>query len=244
MLYKGILFLAVTLFSLIVNGQEPDITVVTEEAFPLQFSVEGEIVGPTTDLVQAVLQEADLSYDIAAMPWARAYEQAKYKPNTLIYSMARSEERESIFHWIGEVARFEYFFYTTKEFADKHTITKDTIKHFRMGVVRNSVTFQHLTKHQFDHIYPVSHPDQNYDKLLNGRIDMFPASRETFEISCANTRSDCARFIPVLPLQLPVMTLYFAMSKSTPNSVIDKVKQAYSVVADQESTTLTSTTTN
>jgi polar amino acid transport system substrate-binding protein len=240
MLFRGIFLLALVFVSVAVKGQETAIHVVTEEAFPLQFTAENEIVGPTTDLVRAVLEQAELTHNIATMPWARAYEKAKHKPNTLIYSIARSEDREALFHWIGKVAQFEYFFYTTREFADQHVINKETIKQFRMGTVRNSVTFQHLTKNHFKYIFPVSHPDQNYGKLLNGRIDMFPASRNTFEITCANTRSDCSRFIPVLPLEMPVMNLYFAVSKSTSAEVIERIKSAYDIVVAQENDLLTS----
>lgn len=227
------LFLAAIGLSLFVNAKDVKINVVTEEAFPLQYSQKGKVVGPSTELVESVLAKANLSYDISIMPWARAYEMASKMPNTLIYSIARTPARESMFHWIGEVTRFEYYFYTTKDFAEEHLITPETVKHFRIGSVRNSATFQHLTDQGYNHVFPVSSPDQNFEKLLKGRIDMFPASRSTFDLSCKNNRVDCARFIPVMPLDLPSISLYFAVSKNTPIELVNELQVAFDEIYAQ-----------
>lgn len=207
------------------NGTQ--IQVVTEEAFPLQYSEEGVIKGPTTQIVKQMLAQSKVSFDISIMPWARAYEMAKQKPNTLIYSIARTPSREDQFHWIGIVSRYEYYLYTTKDFADSHVINEQTMKQYRIGSVRNSATFQYLHEQDFQHIFAVSNPDQNYEKLIKRRIDMFPASRSAFEASCKNLRDDCERFIPVIPLGLPPVNLYVAMSKETPIEMVNKLKSTF-----------------
>ncbi len=207
------------------NGTQ--IKVVTEEAFPLQYSEEGVIKGPTTQIVKQLLTQSKLSFDLNIMPWARAYEMAKQKPNTLIYSIARTQSREEQFHWIGVVSRYEYYLYTTKEFAENHVINEQTMKQFRIGSVRNSATFQYLHEQEFEHVFAVSSPDQNFEKLIKRRIDMFPASRSAFEASCNNLREDCDRFIPVIPLGLPPVNLYVAMNKETPIELVNKLKSTF-----------------
>ncbi|WP_286263566.1 substrate-binding periplasmic protein [Thalassotalea atypica] len=227
MWFQGMLFVVAIGFSQFINAKDVNIEAVTEEAFPLQYSVDANIKGPAAELVKRVLEEADLSYRMTAMPWARAYEVAKFKPNTLIFSMARTQEREHSFHWVGEVIRLEYYFFTTREFAASNAINLDTIKSFRLGAIRNTASLEHLYQQGFKYVSPVSNPDQNYEKLLTNRIDLFPASRSIFKASCENVRLDCDRFIPVMPLDMPPLSLYFALSKNTPQAMVDRITKAY-----------------
>ena len=73
------------LFSSFAQGKEQTVRVVTESAFPLQYQEEGTIVGPATELLEALLKEAKVSYQIEMQPWARAYQSALTNKNTLIY---------------------------------------------------------------------------------------------------------------------------------------------------------------
>src|SRR5690606_13549359 len=86
------------------------IQVVTEVSPPHQTLEQGKVKGVSTELVQAILNEANIPAEIAIYPWARAYHIAVNQPDTLIYTMARTPEREHKFHWIGPVASYNFSF--------------------------------------------------------------------------------------------------------------------------------------
>ena len=71
------------------------ITIVTEHLPPYNYLEDGEARGMSTEVVQAALDAAGHTYEIRFMPWARAYQIALTKPNTL-----RTEERR-----VGEECR-------------------------------------------------------------------------------------------------------------------------------------------
>ncbi|BBF86202.1 hypothetical protein DLM_2596 [Aquitalea magnusonii] len=86
--------------------------VVTENAAWLS-SVDGQgnLSGRNTRLVKDILARAGLKADFQVLPWARAYRMAATRPNTLIYSIARTDTRESQFLWLGQIGHMQRVFY-------------------------------------------------------------------------------------------------------------------------------------
>ena len=80
MLFRVLLVIGLSVFfngSALASENKITINVVTENTFPLQY-LEGEAVkGPATELLEAVLQQAGVEYQIQVLPWARAYQIAK-----------------------------------------------------------------------------------------------------------------------------------------------------------------------
>ena len=88
-------------FAASVQGEE--IQFVTENFPPFQIKETGTpLRGFAVELVSAMIIKADIEAEIQVYPWARAYRLAQVKPNTFIFSIARSEEREGLFKWVGD----------------------------------------------------------------------------------------------------------------------------------------------
>ena len=86
--------------------------VVTEDFPPYQVVVKGELVAGSSYIqVQRLLLKAGWSCHSTVLPWARAYTQALQQPDTLIYSLVRTKEREALFHWIYPLGVVDYRFY-------------------------------------------------------------------------------------------------------------------------------------
>ncbi|MBU2979806.1 transporter substrate-binding domain-containing protein [Alteromonas sp. C1M14] len=93
------------LLSVVANGQT--ITVVTEASPPYHYlDKDGNVSGVATDQVKEILEEANINGEFMLYPWARAYDKAIRHPNTLIYSMAKTSERDKAFYWIAKVSQF------------------------------------------------------------------------------------------------------------------------------------------
>jgi hypothetical protein len=80
-------FLAATfmLHSFPDSGRATDITVVTENWPPFQEVINGCVDGVATQIVRAVLEEADLTASFGIYPWARAYISHDLKIVSLYY---------------------------------------------------------------------------------------------------------------------------------------------------------------
>jgi polar amino acid transport system substrate-binding protein len=92
-----------------------NIRVVTEHLPPYQVAENGQVnAGYSYLIMEEVFKRAKIQANTEVMPWARAYNIALNETNTIIYSMARSVERESLFKWIGQLHHMQYSFFSIK----------------------------------------------------------------------------------------------------------------------------------
>lgn len=215
-----------------VNAAKVEINVVTEEAFPLQFIVNNQVTGPATDLVSQVLADSNISYKISAMPWARAYKRALSQPNTLIYSIARTPEREELFHWIGSISEIEYYLYGLK--SKKIDKTGSTLKQLRVATIRQSATHTALENDGFENLMPLSQPEQSFGMLIKGRVDLITANKATFELACLAQVVDCQQIEPIAPIKQMKTSLYFALSKKSSPEVVESLKVSYKSLINKD----------
>jgi polar amino acid transport system substrate-binding protein len=94
------------------------VRVVTELLPPYNFEEGGVVKGASTAVVRAVLEQAGLRYTLEVQPWARALDTVLHEPNTLIYSIARTEERERQLVWLGKICDRRLALFCSKERRD------------------------------------------------------------------------------------------------------------------------------
>lgn len=107
-----------------------DVTIYTEEFPPYNFVTEdNSVVGISTDIVRHIMAEADLDYELRLMPWPRAMREAERDPQGLIFSLARTKEREGYFDWLAYLTRPEFYLFARKD--DTRAVT---LKAIRRGI--------------------------------------------------------------------------------------------------------------
>ena len=80
------------------------VRIVTAEEPPANYLLNGELTGTTIDIIHEILRIQDQEIRIELMPWARAFLIAKSKPNVVIFTAGRTQERiDHGFHFIGPV---------------------------------------------------------------------------------------------------------------------------------------------
>jgi polar amino acid transport system substrate-binding protein len=80
------------------------------EAFPVyNYTEKGQLTGFSTEVVHAVLHDANIAGEFQSQPWARAYETAQNTSNVLIYSITRTVQREHLFKWVSMIASAEFY---------------------------------------------------------------------------------------------------------------------------------------
>jgi polar amino acid transport system substrate-binding protein len=61
---------------------EAPLELATEDSPPLNYLENGEVTGPSVDLVRNMAERAEVPIGIEVMPWARAYQQALDRPGS------------------------------------------------------------------------------------------------------------------------------------------------------------------
>ena len=141
------------------------ISVFTERFYPLSYKSNeadnSKVVGFATNLVLAVLAQSGYEYELSLVPWARAIQSIDNNANVMVYSMARTVNRESQYHWIGEIWPIKQYLYGLRSKKNTLPDTLNKAQHARIGVVRGSVVHSYLARQDFDQLMEVNNSKRN-----------------------------------------------------------------------------------
>ncbi|MBN2297275.1 MAG: transporter substrate-binding domain-containing protein [Deltaproteobacteria bacterium] len=210
-----------------------EVVVVTEDFPPYNYIDPNtlKITGICTEVVLAVFKELGQEPDIRVYPWVRAYQMALKEKNVLIYSMKRTEQRENLFKWAGELYTPQTYFiaYAKEPFPPVSSI--DELKGFRIGVLHGGAVDRALRKNGFQNVEGVSDRIQNWKKLKMGRIDFWCTcilSARYLVTSSGDQIEDMNTVF--LYEELSRDPLYMAFSAQTDDAIVDQYRQAYQAV--------------
>lgn len=209
-----------------------NISIVTEDSFPLTYMENGRVVGQATELVEMIMKQTGFEYKLEMLPWARAVHMATNDPNVLIYSIARTPERETQYKWVGEVAPVKYSLYKLRSRTDIVINTLDDARKYRIGVQNGDLRAKFLVQQGFPMnatpgLQEVNNNTLNIKKLENDRVDLIPISKRGLEGLCKDVGFDCSKFEAVF--ELPIRTnLYMAYSLKTSDEIVERTRKVYS----------------
>jgi len=89
------------------NGDPEAFAYHTEDFPPYNYLESGEAFGLSVDILELLFEKMELDLDrsvIEVGDWASAYETVMDEPGHMIFSTVRTDERESLFKWVGPIA--------------------------------------------------------------------------------------------------------------------------------------------
>jgi len=210
------------------------IRVVTEHLPPHQIANNGQVVGGASyHIVKEVLKRAKIEATSEVMPWARAYKIGLNRKNTIIYSLTRSQERESLFKWIGQLHSMEYHFFSTKSNQNVNIKTAKDALNYTVVSVRNSFEANSLQDQGFrvgENLILVVDYTTAWKILQMGRADITYANApilkfSNFGDSLFKKQSDV----------IETFKLYVAVNLDTDKKIIDDLLAAFTSVKEDAS---------
>ena len=152
-------------------------TIMTEELPPFNFEQEGVVQGISADVLMRLMDMVGNQIErssIQIVPWARGYNKVLEEPGTVLFSMARTEQREPLFTWVGPITDLTLGLIAPKEKKILINSIEDA-KGYRIGSIRDGAPEQLVIKAGIEEssLDRISQPDLNIKKLQAGRIDMF-----------------------------------------------------------------------
>lgn len=210
-----------------------DLVILTENYPPYNF-VEGEqLKGLSVDIVIETMKLIDPNFDrkdIHVVPWARAYDQLQNSKNTIVFSVAHSNDRDNDFKWVGPIGHLTIGVIAQKR--DKVVIKEPAdFEKYRIGVVREDIGHQLMRQ-----LIPekdldiVNSSDSNLRKLKERRIDLF--------IYDINVAWDVLRRLGMDPEKYEVvyvlekMPLCMALNRNAAPSLVEELQRALDMVLD------------
>lgn len=137
-----------------VSAQQP-ITVVPNTIPPFKYVKDGEKQGLFIEILDAIMQKAGTPIEakyIKLTSWNRAFEETRWRANTITISMVKTKEREPLFTWVGPAYTFNNGIITPK---DNEYEIKSTEDLFRFVIGTQSGTAQEKL------LYKLGYPKNN-----------------------------------------------------------------------------------
>lgn len=205
------------------------INIVTEHLPPFQISSPDAVLGFATEVVVAALAKTPYTFDINIYPWSRSYNMTLKKPNTCIYSIARTLEREDKFTWVNTIAKRNASFIGLAS----NNITINSIeeaKQYTTAVIQDDVTHQYLLNKGFvegKNLY-VLNDTLSLLKLLSQRqgIDFILVDAYTIKYRAQFNQLDASMFKNFYQINKTPLDYYFACNIQTSSVIIDEIRAA------------------
>lgn len=212
-----------------------ELRIVTEELPPYNMTQSGKVTGLSTDVVQAVLAETGMrGNSIHSMPWARAYDIALNSENVLIYSITRTEKREKLFKWVGQIAPVRWYLVSLpgKNLHLKHI---DDARSYQIATVNEDAGEQYLVSKGFaigKNLQSSNKYEFNYEKLKLGRVDLWITNELNAIYLIRQAGDDPASMVRSLHLSDMggADGLDMAFSLKTPDAVVERFKKGLETI--------------
>lgn len=195
------------------------LTILCEDDPPDQFlSSDGKLSGYTIDLVREIQRRVGTHDPIAMVPWARGYKMIQEDPNTVLFQIVWTPERNDLFKWLGPIKETVFGFYSRSDSNLRIGSMEDAKRVRAIGVYRSDVRDQMLTDAGFTNLERAGDNVTNVKKLMAGRIDLYVSTNSAY--------ADDARAAGFKPEDLRLVyafqqsQIYIAMSKGTPDAIV------------------------
>jgi len=211
--------------------------IVTTDAPPFNMLEGDKPSGFATDILREMLTQAGLEPHFQFLPWPRALLHVKQEPNTLIYTISRTPEREQQYEWIGPFAKHQGYFYKLASRKDLRLETLHDVRKYRVATVRGDAQTDLMLKLDIvdpDQLQLVSDGDTTIRMLLAGRVDLVIAN----EIGIAWRMK--LHGLTGAEVERTVMLVdgggyYFALGKGADPALVAKLRKAYAEVKERGS---------
>jgi polar amino acid transport system substrate-binding protein len=197
-----------------------------EDIPPSNYMEDGKLKGVSIEILKLIWQNMECpEQPIKVVPWARGYKEALSVKNTVLFSMSRNKERESLFKWVGPIFTVKSVLLKLRK-NDIRINNINDAKKYRIGTIKDDVLDDFLMKKGFDRskVEAISGLKQNFDKLINGRIDFIAHSTDSCNEFIKNNKLNAGDFSVVLVLA--ENPNYFAFNKEVPNLTIGRFNAA------------------
>jgi len=221
--------LIVALASIFLFSAQPvfsaGLTILTENLPPLNYVKDGELIGPSIEIVKEIQRRVGSRDKIQVYPWARAYKMALEGENVVLFGTTHTEARENKFKWVGPLATKRDILIAKKGSGIKISNLDDAKKVSRIGTLRGDTRGLLLESHGFTNLEPVSDEQLNAQKLVLGRIDLWAYKIPGLRTVCELAGVDHNEFVEVYHLR--EIDVSIAFSNKTSDSIVQKWKKAF-----------------
>lgn len=208
-----------------------DYQIITEEWAPFSYMEEGRISGIVTEVVKAIMQLTHNDFEILLLPSMRTTLVLNSEAKTIMYSIFRTQERESQYKWVGPIIEESIYPYRLKS-SSKTERSINELKNAKKITTRHAGLIPNLLLAQgFKNLdMRATESVQLYRMLVAQRSEIIIGDTDLgvkYYLRKLNINySELER----IPVEIFRSELYIAFSPDSDDSVVDSWRNALSIL--------------
>lgn len=204
------------------------LTYYTEDLPPYNYLENGTLQGIAVDLLEAITEQMGEKVprdEVRLAPWTEGYTAALTQNATVLFTMARTPERETSFKWVGPISTDRYVLFAGRDRAIA-VAGPDDLKNYRIGVIADDISIQQLLDLGVDRSRLVQ--ETNVSAIIagleSGEIDLWCYSETGGRHFAEEVTGNAYTYTVVFTLQ--DVDNYYAFSRDVPDETVRSFQQA------------------
>lgn len=213
-------FLTVILSWTITAHATPTYRIQTEDFAPYAYRLpDGSIDGMSVEIVSWMLNDLDIHTDIMMLPWVRGIKNTRTKDWHVLFSVARTAERETWFQWVGPFYSDQIQLYRMKNASDKRPSLEAVKENGLILVSRGYPEEKLLTEQGFKRLAYTADANMSLKMLIGQRAQYLAIGQAALPCLLAKNGVSMDQLEPI-GISIFSTELYIAMSPRTPASEV------------------------
>ncbi|WP_339526024.1 substrate-binding periplasmic protein [Pseudomonas sp. EA_35y_Pfl2_R111] len=167
--------------------------------------------GLDVELVEAVMQEANIPYSLRLYPWERVKRMLDRSEVAMAFQFAGTPERMQQYALVGPIRTGSTVFMTSRKITLSDWAELDDLSPYTIGQVRGYAYQSDFDKAELSRDISAQNPRQLVSMLLAGRIDVIVGDRVQLMYFVREQRAE--QSVRILPKPLVEMPRYVAFAK-------------------------------
>lgn len=152
-----------------------DLFIMAEEYPPYSYTENGQASGLMVDIVRQIQERLGRKKsEIHFYPWARSYKKLQNGTGEVLFPMAMTPERSTMFKFVGPIFWDDVYFYCKKGHRIKIDSVSDAKTAGLIAVTRDDIYHQNLVSMGFTNLDVSASYKSDVLKLVKGRVDLLP----------------------------------------------------------------------
>lgn len=195
--------------------------VVTEEWAPYNYQENNKLTGMATEIVRAIMALTGDDFEMVLLPSMRATRVLQSRPQTIMYSMFRTEEREPLYKWVGPIVEESIHPYELAN-APNPVNSLEQLLHARKITTRHAgLVPKMLQSLGFNNLDRSANAGQQlYLMLLAGRTDIIIGDTGAGVAHYSRQLNIAPGTLRQIPIEIYRASLYIAFSRDSDDELI------------------------
>ncbi|ASM51794.1 polar amino acid transport system substrate-binding protein [Pseudoalteromonas espejiana DSM 9414] len=215
------------------------LTIYTDHFAPYNFlNDKGDLTGVNFDIVNTLCIDANVECTFKVQPFARAMKSVSLDPHSAIFSVAKHENRVSVFNWLGPLVSGETYFYKLATNNKVQGASLSELKSYTLGIVRGDIYGTLAEKAGFErdkNLLIVAHEQEYIELFIKSRLDLIMGSEQVVnnQLKAYGLSLNNVEQLYELPVPPSLRDNYLAFNKQVPLEITKRFEIAYNKLVQE-----------